>query len=106
YGSNGISETFYTSPFKKDEYDIEKYTTMLISASLEFELSLLGARKIGVFKLSPIGCVSLQRTVKGGIERDCVKIINERALIFNSKLSSSLVDLVNKLTDSRLVYLE
>lgn len=70
------------------------------------ELYQLGARRIGVFSLSPLGCVPLQRTVKGGIERDCVEIINEGALIFNSKLSSSLVDLAKKLEDSRLVYLE
>lgn len=70
------------------------------------ELYLLGARRIGVFSLSPIGCLPLQRTVKGGIDRDCVEIVNEGALIFNSKLSSSLVDLGKKHPDSRLVYLE
>ncbi|CAK8562097.1 unnamed protein product [Lathyrus sativus] len=107
-GSNDVSGTYYTSPFRKDEYDIEKYTTMLISASSKFveELYLLGARRIGVFSLSPLGCLPLQRTVKGGIKRDCVEIVNEGALIFNSKLSSSLVDLAKKLPDSRLVYLE
>ncbi|CAL5197463.1 unnamed protein product [Lathyrus oleraceus] len=107
-GSNDIAGTYFTSPFRKDEYDIEKYTSMLISESSKFveELYQLGARRIGVFSLSPLGCVPLQRTVKGGIERDCVEIINEGALIFNSKLSSSLVDLAKKLEDSRLVYLE
>ncbi|KAL5063646.1 hypothetical protein RYX36_025383 [Vicia faba] len=107
-GSNDVSGTYYLSPFRKYDYDIEKYTTMLISASSKFveELYHLGARRIGVFSLSPLGCMPLQRTVKGGIWRDCVEIVNEGALIFNSKLSSSLVDLGKKLQDSRLVFLE
>jgi len=70
------------------------------------DLYLLGARRIGIFSLSPIGCVPLQRTIKGGLLRECVEILNEGALIYNSKLSSSIIDLAKKLPDSRLVYLE
>lgn len=35
-GSNDIAGTYFTSPFRKDEYDIEKYTSMLISESSKF----------------------------------------------------------------------
>ncbi|WJX94142.1 hypothetical protein P8452_75590 [Trifolium repens] len=107
-GTNDISGSYYLSPFRKHEYDIEKYTDMLISANSKFveDLYELGARRIGVFSLSPVGCVPLQRTIKGGIRRNCVENVNEGALIFNSKLSSSLIDLSKKLPDSRVVYLE
>ncbi|CAJ2635816.1 unnamed protein product [Trifolium pratense] len=107
-GSNDISETYYLTPFRRIEYDIEKYTTMLITANSKFveDLYELGARRFGVFSLSPIGCVPLQRTIKGGIKRDCVEKLNEGALVFNSKLITSLVDLKKKLPDSRVVYLE
>lgn len=70
------------------------------------DLYELGARRIGVFSLGPVGCVPLQRTVEGGLERDCVGKVNEGALIYNNKLLSSVVDLRKTLPDSRLVYLE
>jgi hypothetical protein len=35
-GSNDISETYYLTPFRRIEYDIEKYTTMLVSANSKF----------------------------------------------------------------------
>jgi NifB/MoaA-like Fe-S oxidoreductase len=79
---------------------------MEINMKLMKDLYELGARRFAVFSLSPIGCVPLQRTIKGGLRRDCVEKLNEGALIFNSKLSSSLIDLSKKLPDSRIVYLE
>jgi hypothetical protein len=35
-GTNDISGSYYLSPFRKHEYDIEKYTDMLISANSKF----------------------------------------------------------------------
>ncbi|RHN41945.1 putative triacylglycerol lipase [Medicago truncatula] len=108
-GTNDIAGTYYLlAPFRQLEYDIENYTSMLVSANSKFveDLYLLGARRIGIFSLSPIGCVPLQRTIKGGLSRECVEILNEGALIYNAKLSTSILDLARKLPDSRLVYLE
>lgn len=56
--------------------------------------------------LSPIGCVPLQRTIGGGKERDCVESINQVVVVYNSKLSSSIVALNKSLPESRLVYCE
>jgi len=35
-GTNDIAGTYYLFPFRKHEYDIEKYTSMLISANSKF----------------------------------------------------------------------
>jgi hypothetical protein len=92
--------------FKGPILSIFFYILMEINMKLMKDLYELGARRIGVFSLSPVGCVPLQRTIKGGIRRNCVENVNEGALIFNSKLSTSIIDLSKKLPDSRVVYLE
>lgn len=54
------------------------------------ELYRLGARKIGVFGLPPLGCLPSQRTLKGGAERECVDLYNQVAVMFNHKLSAEI----------------
>ncbi|KAL4283264.1 hypothetical protein GQ457_16G012850 [Hibiscus cannabinus] len=54
------------------------------------ELYVLGVRKIGVFSTPPIGCVPSQRTLGGGIERECAEDYNVATKLFNNKLISVL----------------
>ncbi|KAJ1413037.1 SGNH hydrolase superfamily [Sesbania bispinosa] len=108
-GNNDIINTYFLTPYRKDEFDVEQYTSMLVNLSSKFieELYQLGIRRIGVFGLPPVGCVPLQRTINGGKERECVEAVNQAAMIYNSKLSTSTMDLNNKLPpDARIVYLE
>jgi phospholipase/lecithinase/hemolysin len=70
------------------------------------ELYELGARRIGVLSLPAIGCVPSQRTLADGIQRGCSKSANQAAILFNSKLSSQMDSLNNRLPDARLVYLD
>ncbi|KAG5062172.1 hypothetical protein GLYMA_02G046500v4 [Glycine max] len=107
-GSNDISVTYFLTSFRKNDYDIQEYTSMLVNMSSKFlqELYQLGARRIGIIGLSPIGCVPMQRTVRGGSERKCVESVNQASVIYNSKFSSSIMDLNTRFPDARLVYLE
>ncbi|KAL2333826.1 hypothetical protein Fmac_015039 [Flemingia macrophylla] len=107
-GSNDIAGTYFSSPFRRFEYDVEEYTSMLVNSSSSFlqELYKFGARKIGVLGLSPVGCVPLQRTLKGGRDRDCAKSINEAAMAYNIKLSYSIEALGRSLPQAKFVYLE
>ncbi|CAL8098938.1 unnamed protein product [Prunus armeniaca] len=68
-------------------------------------LYALGARRIGVFGAPPIGCLPSQRTLGGGMLRDCVEKPNQAAMLFNSKLSAELDDLNKNLPNSNLVYM-
>lgn len=47
-----------------------------------------------------------QRTLGGGLLRDCAEEYNEAALLFNSKLSATLDSLKPQLPNSRLVYID
>ncbi|XP_027341164.1 GDSL esterase/lipase At1g20120-like [Abrus precatorius] len=107
-GSNDISITYFMTPIRRHKYDIAEYTSMLVNTSSDFvkELYQLGARRIGVIGLTPVGCVPFQRTVRGGIGRNCVESVNQAAMLYNSKLSSAIMALNTDFTDARLVYIE
>ena len=70
------------------------------------ELYALGARRIGVFSAPPIGCVPSQRTLAGGIERECADDYNVAARLFNKKLYAVLDSLQTSLPDGKFVYID
>lgn len=70
------------------------------------DLYHLGARKIGVVGLPPIGCVPSQRTLGGGITRECVDLRNQAAKSFNSKLAQQLKMLEANLPGSKVIYID
>ncbi|CAL9069169.1 unnamed protein product [Musa banksii] len=54
----------------------------------------------------PIGCMPSQRTLAGGIERECVTLYNEAATMFNSQLSKEVQRLDSTLLGSKIVYID
>ncbi|XP_028797123.1 GDSL esterase/lipase EXL3-like [Neltuma alba] len=107
-GSDDIANTYTQYGIRRAQYDISSYTDFMAAQASSFfqELYGLGARRIGVFNLPVLGCVPSQRTIGGGLERDCSDFENQAAVLFNSKLSSQ-IDMLNKnLPDARLVYLD
>ncbi|KAI4330395.1 hypothetical protein MLD38_028685 [Melastoma candidum] len=107
-GSDDIANTYFTTPFRRIHYGIPSYTDFLINSASTFfqELYGLGARRIGVIGLPPIGCVLSQKTLEGGIKRACSEHENEAAMLFNSKLSSLLNSLNSRLQGSTFVLLD
>ncbi|XP_030541474.2 GDSL esterase/lipase At5g42170-like [Rhodamnia argentea] len=91
-GSNDIAATYLHTPTRIFNYSIPSYTELLVRSASSFlqELHIKGARRIGVFSLSPLGCTPLQRTLASGIERRCAEDDNRMAQLFNSKLSLEL----------------
>ncbi|XP_030464209.2 GDSL esterase/lipase EXL3-like isoform X2 [Syzygium oleosum] len=107
-GSDDIANTYYSTPFRRGEYDIPAYTDLMVNSASSFfqELYGLGARKIGVLSLPPIGCVPSQRTLDGGLGRACSEPANQAATLFNSKLSSEIDSLNQKLPGANLIYID
>lgn len=70
------------------------------------ELYHSGARRIGIIGAPPIGCMPSQRTLAGGIERECVTLYNEAATMFNSQLSKEVQRLDSTLLGSKIVYID
>ena len=63
----------------------------------------LGARKIGVTSLPPLGCVPLARTLFGYHEKGCVSSFNTDAQQFNKKLNSATANLQKQHPDLKIV---
>lgn len=70
------------------------------------ELYGLGARRIAVFGVPAIGCVPSQRTLAGGLQRNCSQRHNQAAKMFNDKLSAKLDSLNRDLRDGNMVYID
>ncbi|XP_065880563.1 GDSL esterase/lipase EXL3-like [Euphorbia lathyris] len=107
-GSDDIANTYFVLRARKLQYDVPAYTQLMSDSAATFvkDLYNLGARRIGFFSVPPIGCVPSQRTLGGGLQRDCAENYNQAATLFNSKLSSTLNSLHSSLPNSRLVYID
>ncbi|KAB2628273.1 T4O12.12 [Pyrus ussuriensis x Pyrus communis] len=107
-GSNDISNTYFLSGARKLEYDVPSYTDFMVKYASDFikDLYGLGVRRIAVLSIPPIGCVPSQRTVKGGIGRDCDEAQNQASQLFNSKLSAEMDRLQKNLSNSRVAYVD
>ncbi|KAJ8540891.1 hypothetical protein K7X08_001707 [Anisodus acutangulus] len=77
-GSNDITNTYFSTPLRKSYYDVSSYADFLLNYASSFlqDLYRLGARRIGVLSIPPIGCLPSQRTLKGGEQRECVNYLN------------------------------
>ncbi|XP_068640787.1 GDSL esterase/lipase EXL3-like [Aristolochia californica] len=105
-GTDDFANSYFSTPFRKKQFDIPSYTDFLVQKASKFYQGLyeLGARKMIIVGLPPIGCVPSQRTLSGGIERQCQDVYNEAAQLTNSKLSKVVSNLPATLPGSRMVY--
>ncbi|KAA3457557.1 GDSL esterase/lipase EXL3-like [Gossypium australe] len=109
-GSNDISDTYFSTPFRRPHYDINGYAEFNARYANQFlqDLYGLGARRIGLLGLPPIGCVPSQRTIGGGKNRDCYEAENQLAIVYNAKLSGVIDSLkaVYTLPDTKFIFLD
>ncbi|WOL05906.1 GDSL esterase/lipase [Canna indica] len=107
-GTDDLANTYFTTPFRRAEYDLPSYIKFVVESASSFlqELYHLGARKIIVAGISPIGCLPSQRTLAGGIERECVTLYNQAAVVYNSELSKEVQRLNDTLAGSRTVFVD
>ena len=63
----------------------------------------MGARKIGVTSLPPIGCLPAAITLFGSGNNMCVNRLNHDAYSFNQRLNSTSQRLQNRLSGLKLV---
>ncbi|GFP80719.1 GDSL esterase/lipase exl3 [Phtheirospermum japonicum] len=107
-GSDDIANTYFTIGIRREQHDISSYADILVSSASSFiqELHQLGARRIAVFGIPPVGCLPSQRTLAGGSIRFCAEEYNQAAQLVNSKLSPALDSLTQNLPHSRLVYID
>lgn len=64
----------------------------------------LGARKIIVANVGPIGCIPFQRDTTPNAGDDCVSFSNQMAELFNTQLKTLISELIISLAGSNFVY--
>uniref|UniRef100_A0ACD5VY74 Uncharacterized protein n=1 Tax=Avena sativa TaxID=4498 RepID=A0ACD5VY74_AVESA len=107
-GTDDVANTYFTTPFRRIEYDIPSYVDLLLVGVDKFLRSLnkRGAKLIGFVGLPPIGCVPSQRTVGGGLHRHCEPKRNYAAQLYNSKVQELIVGMTSEPGfHTRVVYL-
>lgn len=106
-GTNDFLENYYIIPHgRSSQFSIEQYQDFLVGIARDFvtELYYLGARKISLGGLPPMGCLPLERTTNIFFGSQCIEEYNTVALQFNGKLQALVENLNATLVGLRLVY--
>ena len=64
----------------------------------------MGARKIVVVNVGPIGCIPYQRAINPSSGKGCVAFPNQLAQLFNSQLRDLVTELRSNLKGSKFIY--
>lgn len=64
----------------------------------------MGARRIVVANVGPIGCIPFERDANGADTDCCIDFPNQMAQLYNTQLRSLVVDLGSSLEGSKFVY--
>ncbi|XP_022715073.1 GDSL esterase/lipase APG-like [Durio zibethinus] len=104
-GSGDFLQNYYVNPFLNHAYTPDQYGSFLIDIFTNFVKNIygLGARKIGVTSLPPLGCIPLARTLFGYHEKGCVSRFNTDAQQFNKKLNAAATNLQKQHPDLKIV---
>ncbi|KAF5728430.1 GDSL esterase/lipase [Tripterygium wilfordii] len=105
-GTNDFLENYNVIPRgRSSEFSLEEYQDFLAGIARNFvtELYQLGARKISLSGLPPMGCLPLVRTTNMLSARVCVEENNDIAKEFNQKLQEVVGKLKNDLAGIHLV---
>lgn len=106
-GTNDFVENYYVFKRRSSQFSIEEYQNFLAGIAGNFitELYQLGARKMAISGLPPMGCLPLERTKNILSGSDCIEEYNDVARIFNEKLQGLNEKLSKKLVRIQLVLL-
>ncbi|XBI29883.1 hypothetical protein VPH35_053760 [Triticum aestivum] len=103
-GTNDFTHYYRTSRRRVGIGEYQDTVLQLARAHVK-ELYNLGGRQFILAGLPPFGCIPLQITLSGDLERGCVDEQNSEAQVYNSKLERLLRTLQGSLKGSKIVYL-
>ncbi|XP_054819592.1 GDSL esterase/lipase At2g04570-like [Prosopis cineraria] len=107
FGTNDFLENYYAMPGgRSSEYSPQQYQDFLVGIAGNFirQLYGLGARKISLGGLPPMGCLPLERATNIAGGNECVGRYNDVAIEFNAKLANLTMSLNMELPGIRLVF--
>ncbi|WZY75371.1 hypothetical protein YC2023_021755 [Brassica napus] len=104
-GSSDFIQNYYINPLLYKVQSPDEFSDLLILSYSNFIQNLysVGARRIGVTTLPPLGCLPAAITVAGPHEGGCSESLNNDAISFNTKLNATSQDLKRNLIGLNLV---
>ncbi|KAK0608014.1 hypothetical protein LWI29_024132 [Acer saccharum] len=108
-GSNDFINNYFTPVLSTVEQKLVPPETFGAAMISKFRLQLtrlynLGARKVIVANVGPIGCIPYQREMNPSAGGSCAALPNQMAQLFNIQLKSLVAELGSSLEGSKLVY--
>ncbi|KAL2921126.1 hypothetical protein RDABS01_012617 [Bienertia sinuspersici] len=108
-GSNDFINNYLTPIVSKFEQHLVTPQAFISTLLSRYKLQLtrlydMGARKIAVVNVGPIGCIPYQRDVNPLAGDDCVAFPNQLAQSFNLQLKSLITELGSSLEGSKFIY--
>ncbi|XP_020257242.1 GDSL esterase/lipase At5g22810-like [Asparagus officinalis] len=90
-GSSDYVQNYYINPLLYRTYTPDQFADLLVQSFTAFAQNLysLGARKMGVTSLPPLGCLPATITLFGEGSNNCVARLNRDAVNFNRKLNAA-----------------
>ncbi|XP_058110117.1 GDSL esterase/lipase At5g22810-like [Magnolia sinica] len=104
-GSSDFVQNYYINPLLYNTHTPDQFSDILIQSFSSFVQNLyaLGARRIGVTSLPPIGCLPASITLFGTGNNQCVARMNGDAIAFNKKMNDAAKSLQSSLNGLKLV---
>lgn len=106
-GTNDFLENYYAfNSQRRSQYTVDAYQTFLIGIAKKFIVDLhhLGARKISLGGIPPMGCMPLERAQNVANGNECMATYNIVAMSFNTKLYDLVRELNNEIAGLKLVF--
>ncbi|KAJ3709046.1 hypothetical protein LUZ61_012751 [Rhynchospora tenuis] len=97
-GTGDFVQNYYINRELRKLYSVDAFSDLLAKELSKFIKGLhsLGARRIGVTSLSPLGCLPANIRVFGHGRKTCVTRLNEDAKKFNRKLNQTVLALAKQ----------
>ncbi|XP_004488333.1 GDSL esterase/lipase At5g22810-like [Cicer arietinum] len=107
-GTGDFAQNYYLNPFLNKVFTHDQFSNIIIQCYSNFiqKLYALGARKIAVSTLPPIGCLPFIITLFSPHSNKCVEMLNNVAIDYNIKLNSTSEKLLKMLPNLNLVILD
>ncbi|KAJ7263696.1 hypothetical protein O6H91_21G035400 [Diphasiastrum complanatum] len=107
-GSDDYVNNYNINPDLQAKYNTAQFEQLLLREFTNFveEIYNVGARKVAVVSLAPLGCLPSQITLYGKGSTDCIQFQNKQAASFNRELQKTTRSLKSKLSGITLVYLD
>lgn len=105
-GTNDFLENYYTLPNRRSQFTVKQYQDFIIRLAADFvkKIYALGARKMSLTGVPPMGCLPLERTTNIMEDHACMEEYNNVALEFNGKLQGLVAKLNRELPGLDVVF--